>query len=146
MSQRQPTSRRRFLKHAGVFLVTGIATSGSDTVISSDPHSVAAELIRLLHMRDQAGHVGHAYLKAGGDPNLPSVADLTRTLLERLGFDVQHLTLVPTGTLRSIVVEKVHQDYEEEHVAVVDDWLLSETEANLCAILFLESREKPGLI
>ena len=139
-------SRRKFLKHTGVFLVTGLATSGSNSLVSPDPHAIAMELIQMLHLRDQASRVGRSYLEAdqSGDP--ASVDTLTRNLLASLGFDVDALGLVPVRKLRTAVAARVHMDYEQEHVAIVNDWLLSKTEARLCAILFLEARDKPGLV
>jgi len=146
MTGRQSRSRRRFLKHTGVFLVTGLATSGSDNLISPDPHAIAAELIRLLHLRDQARRVGRSYLRANRSGEPDSVELLTRELLASLGLDVDHLGLVPADSLREAVMEKVHKDYADERIAVVDDWLLSETEARLCAILYLEARDRPYLV
>jgi hypothetical protein len=146
MTDRQSRSRRRFLKHTGVFLVTGLATSGSDNLISPDPHAIAAELIRLLHLREQARRVGRVYLRANRPGEPDSVEPLTRKLMASLGFDVDHLGLIPADALREAVMKKVHKDYDEEHTAIVDDWLLSRTEARLCAILYLEARDHPYLV
>lgn len=131
--------RRRFLKHAGVFLVTGIGLSGSNTLVMPDLHAIAVELIKLLHFRDEARWVGRIYLKTHAPT--ASAETLTQALMQSMNFDVDNLTILPVSTLKSSLMEKVHRDYDEEHITFVKDWLISETEARLCAILYLEDRE-----
>jgi hypothetical protein len=44
------------------------------------------------------------------------------------------------GTIPSRLLSAVARDWSNNHVAVVDGWLLARTEARLCALLHLEAR------
>jgi hypothetical protein len=56
----------------------------------------------------------------------------SRALLSHL------LTAGDHGTIPSRLLSAVARDWSNNHVAVVDGWLLARTEARLCALLHLE--------
>jgi len=138
--EKQPTGRRRFLVYSGVALLTGAGLSGSNTLVLPDMHAIALELTRLLQVRDEARWVGRTYLTNHPSGASPTVETLTRTLMEGMGYDIDHLTLLPLHSLKVSIIYKVHRDYDEEQITFVEEWLISETEARLCAILYLEER------
>lgn len=124
--------------YSGVALLTGAGLSGSNTLVLPDVHAIAVELTRLLHVRDEAKWVGRTYLANHASGAAPSVETLTRALMESMGHDVDHLTLLPLRSLKASIMNKVHRDYDDEQITFVEEWLISQTEARLCAILYLE--------
>lgn len=136
--EKQSTGRRRFLAYTGVALVTGAGLSGSNTLVLPDMQAIAVELTKLLHVRDQARWVGRTYLANHPSNGTPSVETLTRAVMESMNYDVDHITLLPLRSLKASIMAKVHRDYDEEQITFVEEWLISQTEARLCAILHLE--------
>lgn len=63
---------------------------------------------------------------------------LTRAVMEGMNYDVDHLALLHLRSLKASIMAKVHRDYDEEQITFVEEWLISQTEARLCAIRRIE--------
>ncbi len=91
---------------------------------------LAGPLVALLHKRRLARELGRAYLwgrSPGPDRN--ELVDQVLPLARQ-----QELTSAPRWQLREAVRERIEADYRRGRPVSVAGWLLSETEASLCAL------------
>jgi len=128
-----PLPRRTFLTAAaaGAAAVIG-GVGGAVTgwrpwrvLVEFDPVARAAPFVALFTRPDSAAAIGRAYLEVAPDEG--DVHHLTSTLRSHL----------PAGPLRAAVAQRVHDDFDSQRVVTVDGWVLSQTEARLCAIAAL---------
>jgi hypothetical protein len=89
-------------------------------------------LAQLLSAVDSAGVVGREYLRHHPDERDPE--RVQHVLSVALGGRLEGLD--PT-VLRERVKRRVRQDFAEDQVTLVDGWILSITEARLCALAAL---------
>jgi hypothetical protein len=96
----------------------------------------AGQLARLLPHADSAARLGRRYLE-----DTPQEADATR-LVALMG------TTLAAGesdaALRERLETRIHQDFIEGATVSVDGWLLSVTEARLCALVHLMHGAHPA--
>jgi len=100
------------------------------------PDFPVADLLELLNHRDSALLLGRLYRDAvpvenGKEPLIAVLAATFRTAGE-----------LPAGdqvSLRRLVNEYIRRDFTRDRVVAVDGWLLSVTEARLCALASLET-------
>jgi hypothetical protein len=94
--------------------------------------ALGAALENLLPDTDSAVAVGRAYLRRHpGDRDQKRVQHL---LSAALGGHPEALAPV---VLRARVRDRIRQDFAESRIAIVDGWILSVTEARLCALVAL---------
>jgi hypothetical protein len=137
MSEERLLTRRRFMALALAFsapLVPGVVPGLS----LGDPRiSASARLTALIRHRDSAARIGRAYLRTA-----PADRDAER-LLDAI------VATVATGTdgddplaaddvmLADMLARQIASDFASRDVALVEGWVLSRTEARLCALVAL---------
>ena len=128
--------RRELLALATALVAAGVG--GLSVVVpgGSDRAERAAErLVGSLRNRASAAAVGREYLKTA-----PSEASLVR-LLGYLGRApdgrAQAAGILDRDRLRADIAAREKQDFEERNVVVLRGWILSRTEARLCALAAL---------
>lgn len=95
----------------------------------------AVRLAGLFVHQDSAVQVGRAYLQT-----FPGEADAERLVSQLCASDpLKHRTLLDAGSKRCVeLLALTHrQDFEKGRTVKVDGWILSETEARLCALATL---------
>ena len=126
-------SRRQFFQ---TILVAGLWTAGGKAFAGHAQQALdsktTAMLTSMLGNTESARTVGNAYLRA--NPN-----DADRALLEGNLSDssARNGRCVDQRRLRSAIISRVRSDYEFGQVVRVDGWILSQTEARLCALVTL---------
>lgn len=95
------------------------------------PSGPAEELTALFVHRPSARAVGRAYLRTA-----PQEAD-AGTLLHRLRAEAPDLFAAERRHLRQAAAERLRRDFAEGRTVTVRGWLLSRTEARLCALCAL---------
>ena len=131
-------TRRLFLKRSGLAslaVLPGFFTSGCDVLVARDLRAAAEALIDTLDRRDLADEIGKNYLDAYGPEH--AFESLARGLLESIGVNIEHATLVSAETLKKALSARIRDDFTRESVSIVNGWLLSETESRLCAMAYL---------
>ncbi|HEX6383133.1 MAG TPA: hypothetical protein VF177_00550 [Anaerolineae bacterium] len=137
MTDKSDINRRQFLT---LILGLGLATFMRPPRVWSwlarrfrhEPLSV--RFAHLFRQKESAKVIGQAYLQA-----IPAEADvqtLTDLIAASLAGD-QELVKTSTAELRPILERQMRQDFDQGRVANVEGWLLSETEARLCALAAL---------
>ncbi|MBI4341157.1 MAG: hypothetical protein HY598_02620 [Candidatus Omnitrophica bacterium] len=96
---------------------------------------LSERLGRLLPDPTSAAVVGHAYLDC-----VPAEADRHR-LVELMSPRRQRraLAAAPTARLQEWFHQRRRRDFEMEHTVLVQGWMLSVTEARLCALVALRA-------
>jgi hypothetical protein len=100
---------------------------------------LSQRLAPLLFHRDSACVVGREYLRATPGEATPSV--LASLIAERLPAERQALESAREAELRRLLGASVVTDFEKGRTVELDGWVLSETEARLCALALLGERE-----
>ena len=100
-----------------------------------DVSCVAEQLLKVLPHRESAAVVGRRYLNV-----TPSVADvylLTTEIAQGTQLGIVELGTLRSTELMSLLREKIRRDFRNQKISVVDGWLLSVTEVQLCALASL---------
>jgi len=133
------TSRRHILKAGllgGGAILAGTAwylKSGSDT------RALAASLIGFLEYPKLASETGQRLLRQV-DLGADSARGLLEQLSQALKVEPDKLPVMPADELLLRLQQRVRQDFVDERIAVSDGWILSMTEAQLCALFFLSAQ------
>ena len=130
MSERPITRKRLLAAAGGLALPLAFAPLRPWTALVDV--SPAGRFAGLLADRGSAAAVGRAYLAT-----TPSEAR-TDVLVSRLTASLERGTGSPGDDgLRRLLAMRIDRDFEEERVATLDGWVVSVTEARLCALCAL---------
>ncbi len=127
-------SRRRFLQR---LVLSGFAIalpSGTTFAFGQarDPSELLASRLSWFFVNRQSAQVvGRRYLALA--PDEANVNRLTE-LIARTPENYVRLANTDIGELRALLSVQQRQDFEQNLTASIDGWILSETEARLCAI------------
>jgi hypothetical protein len=130
-------TRRGFLLLAaacGVPLLAGRAAAGLWPNLQGWPSTPAERLAGLLRHTASARVIGSAYLRSA-----PSEAR-ARSLVEAIaaGLDGGSAALRSAdGELRGLLARRIARDFEEDATVCLNGWVVSRTEARLCALAAL---------
>lgn len=125
-------TRRALLGSAGILVLGGVAYGGSRVACRFVPrnHPDFFSLLDIPPDAPVARRIGLSALRLDAIPgDLPNLA---ATLVERPLIRQAIAEDCPTAR-RTLVQEQCAQDFAEQRTVVVDGWVLSETEASLCA-------------
>lgn len=138
MTQERLLTRRRFIALAVAFtapLLPGAAPGVAGLV---DPRrAVSARLTAPFRHRDSAARIGRAYLRAEpGDGNVDHLLD---TIVAAIATetDGRDPLAADDAVLAELLARRIVTDFASRDLAVVEGWVLSRTEARLCALVAL---------
>lgn len=100
--------------------------------------SVEKAILSLLHRPGSSRIVGRKVLQA--EPELREQGYLVSLLLARLELDPATVTRLQPQALRRRITERVQSDFADEYTVWVDGWVLSATEAWLCALAAISGK------
>jgi hypothetical protein len=131
MKQKTSLHRRQFL----AFALTASGALFAQASLSSwlrPQGALGAKLAGLFEHQESARIVGVEYLK-----KYPQEAD-ARLLQDRIaaGFAGGYTVLAHASdsAIRQLIEDRVRQDFETEQIVKLQGWILSVTEARLCAL------------
>jgi len=115
--------------------------AGAAAVLSGRPALAAvspeARLARLAGRSPRAARaIGNAYLGALTGPR-PTPAALVEAVASRIDLAPDAVAGLGHDALAGRIEAAIRQDFERYDTAVVDGWVLSSTEARLCALVAL---------
>ena len=125
-------SRRGFF----VLLAGGAAAGGLTWLHAHRRKTVISGLENVLRPDASTTMIGQQYLRRFPDEAEPDL--LRRRLASRFGSDA-----LLHGDVRILVRDGVRRDFAEDRVVRLGQWMLSETEARLCALTVLMHRDQP---
>lgn len=134
-----PTMRRRtfLLGATGLGLSLVWRSVDSWPFLGASP-SPSERLAGLLRHEESARIVGREYLRVV--PAEASRRVLTSRVVERLPGGPRTVDTVSDGRLYELLLRSTLQDFEEERIVELRGWVLSRTEARLCALAALSGR------
>lgn len=101
---------------------------------SADP-LLSSKLTNLFHNRKSATLIGLEYLR-----RTPMEADgqhLTKLICSRWQERYDEIAYADTGKIKKLLLRQQREDFEKGRIVNVQGWILSETEARLCALTAL---------
>lgn len=111
----------------GAFLGNAARTAGP-AFDASVPGELTDAVADLLQHPQSAAIIGEAYLALVDHEN--SAAELSRRLLQGIATSKERIDA-------RILLERIRSDFAEGDVVKLDGWLLSRTEARICALYAL---------
>ncbi len=130
-------SRRRFLRLAG--WITAAVGVPLPVVAHTEHPSVAIQarrLIAALGAHESRRRIGTAYLRRHrGESDTGALVTAVIAAHPRLA---RHLRQGEAGALRAALQAGVQRDFARGDTAMVNGWLLSRTEARLCALVAID--------
>lgn len=101
-----------------------------------DREQLIGYLTKVLRHDEAAAGLGQAYISADPAMQALSTEQWAMMLLQRIGVDLNKPPAIDVETLRRKLGQQVRQDFADETAVFVDGWLLSLTEARLCALVY----------
>ena len=133
-------NRRRTLLKTG--LITGGASlagiGASLYIVRQGEHRALAEiLLQLLENRERAAILGRSLRAREGDLAGISLLQINAYLLQVLELEHAERAEIAPALLIERMHSRVQRDFSEENTVVASGWLLSRSEAHLCALAAL---------
>ena len=118
-------------------LAVARGTSGAN----SDPRPMEDDLLHLFADTRAAAAIGRAYLQDQVAPG-STLVSLRAQVTRALRFDDADLRRQGRSIVRARFRNRIRQDFAEGNVAMVGGWMLSQLEAQACALAYLSATEK----
>jgi hypothetical protein len=138
MSDERRMSRRRFLLwSAGLGGALWVSSNRGWALLPwIDRQSLLSRrLAALLEHQESAKSIGRAYLQRY--PQEAAIGVLHNQIVSSLASDAAALILTQDSDLKDQLDRAVRQDFEVEKIVKLHGWILSLTEARLCALTAL---------
>lgn len=134
-------SRRDVLKLAtfSSVITTLSGVSAGCGLLGPDLETAAQRMIETLNHLGRAREIGEAYMAQAPDVRDQSPEQLTRNLLTILDLDSEEISRATLNALEGRLSDRVRRDFVEENVVILGRWMLSRTEALLCALVAMKS-------
>jgi len=137
MSARSMIERRRLLLGAmGFGLSLGFQALDHWSWISESRYSDSSRLAHLWQYQPSARVLGQEYLRV--TPAEAKQKTLTALVVNRLPAKYRTLSAVTDRQLRDHLLAAARRDFIQARTVQLDGWMMSLTEARLCAIATLE--------
>lgn len=130
-----PMSRRDFMVFAAALFANAVGSPGYAARIST-PNDAGNRLSQIFAQDMQAARaIGHAYLReVPGESNAGILAEM----IVRSGpVRLRRLDSLSKKDLMDTLRALIRQDFVSENTVMLDGWVLSRTEARLCALCAL---------
>jgi hypothetical protein len=125
---------RMFLGLGAVLLLRRTDAFGTMTS-SSTGHSLSAKLSNVFYDRKSATVIGLEYLRH--TPMEADVRRLTNLICSRWQGRYDDIAHADTARIKELLLRQQREDFEKGRTVNVQGWILSETEARLCALAAL---------
>jgi hypothetical protein len=131
-------TRRRFL-HMLFFLGATVPLRRPDIFVTTDgSYSIDppfSKFVNVFHDKESARRVGLEYLRV-----VPTEADaheLIKLICSRWQERYDEIAHADTAKIKKLLLRQQREDFEKGRIVNVHGWILSETEARLCALAAL---------
>ncbi len=128
------SSRRGFLKTSVLLGGIGLASGGIYYAKVLHPREMAEQLVYFLEYPDLAKATGREVLATDLALQFDSLDQVVDKILQNIDLSKSQLSEISQNDLLDSLHQRVRSDFENENIVLVGGWVLSETEALLCAI------------
>lgn len=126
-------SRRAALKVIGTTITVSLLPSFLIACSSETINPVGEKIISELNHIEIASEIGKIHIEQSADLKSATFNQITQRLLNKLDIKTE---VIDTGTLEKRLRDQINLDFVTESFVIVDGWMLSETEALLCALAY----------
>ncbi len=128
-------SRRDFFKFATASFATIVSAlnAGCDA-FEKQNLSIEQRLIQSLNHLQRAREIGKAYRAQNETIKSYSQEQLTTELLLWLNIDSAKVKKLSDKKLIQLLNQKIREDFTNENIIIIGQWMFSKTEAMLCAL------------
>jgi hypothetical protein len=130
------TSRRGFLLGSVALSAAWFLLGGCSRSPEGSAGGTTDQYDHFFHHVSEARDIGHYYLEVYPDEAVTE--KMQRQVEDSLG-EVPSDVISDEGKFRHFVQEKIRSDFKQGKTVTLDGWVLSETEARLCALLALRA-------
>jgi hypothetical protein len=138
MNREKPISRREFLAYAvaaSAALLVPAQLPAGERLRQAQAALLASRLSALLAHQASARVIGQEYARL--HPEEADIARLVAAIVEQVPGGALALLVAPERELRAQLDRATRADFAAERVVKLRGWLLSATEARLCALAAL---------
>ena len=135
-------SRRSFLKSGLILSGAAAAGIGRGMSIHPDNMTIVRQLISYLQYHQLADRIGEHYLDKEKHLKNLSLEQMTDVVLHDAGLKRDQLTYLTLIGQLETYRQKVHEEFANEKIVFIDGWVISETEAHLCSLLYFYDHKK----
>lgn len=128
------SSRRGFLKTGLVLSGTALVGGGLWYKKIMHTRAIAEQLVYFLDYPEIAVVVGQGLLDSDETLYNISLDEMIDRLLRDIGLNKEQLPEITHGQLLKILHRQVRTDFSDERIVLINGWVLSRTEAQLCSI------------
>jgi hypothetical protein len=125
---------RMFFGVGAMLLLRRTDAFGTMTSSSTD-HWLSAKLGSVFYNRKSATVIGLEYLRSA--PNEADVRRLTNLICSRWQGRYDAIAPEATARIKEMLLHQQREDFDQGRIVNVRGWILSETEARLCALAAL---------
>ena len=95
-------------------------------------------LVKTLRHPGVAAHLGRLEVETNSELAPLTEKELAENIMNEIGLDIDSFNENQISTLKQKLSSKIRDDFRNEAVTTVDGWMLSITEAKVCALVFLQ--------
>ena len=130
-------TRRGFIARAFSSFLGLIALSRCSTKPATPEEKLRKNLVGLFSKPESARLVGAEYLRAAKESGEKAFSNISSTLKEKFSASYTNTT---KEQLKKFFSARRMKDFEEGRIVEVQGWILSVTEAQLCAVVTYDHR------
>ncbi len=130
-------SRRSFLKTGLVLSGTALVGVGLNFTFNPGSHFIARQLTSYLQYRHLANDIGGSLIRDNSALQELSLDQMVDLVLEDAGLNRSDISLFSLFDQLNTYRNQAREDFINENIIIVDGWVLSATEAHLCALLHI---------
>ena len=126
-------TRRRFIQSFVISTSMPALVTGCTKI---DYHHLAEKLTQTLARNDLAHSVAKGFVKYIDPDKQLDMIKIVESILAVLPISETDLNFIKPGPLEELLHRRIEIDFEEENVAQVVGWVLSDTEIKLCLLAY----------
>jgi hypothetical protein len=131
-------TRRNFLGTL-FFLGAAVLLRRADALVTTDgshaEHWLSSKLANFFHNKESARAIGLAYLRIV--PAEANARQITRLICSSWEQRYDEMAHADAAKIKTILLRQQREDFEKGRIVNVQGWILSQTEARLCALAAL---------
>lgn len=127
MTVKSVTSRRRILKQLGLLVGGGVfpSSNSASQIEILDNRQLSVAIDRLIAHRGSAAIIGSLYLEINESER--SIEVLAQNIVESISTSAKYMD-------ETTLLNQIRVDFERGDIVNLKGWLLSRTEARICAL------------
>ena len=136
MKLKRAFNRRNFIKQFVLVCSSISLLSSCDYISKPNIDELGVLLTKLLRHHPSAAWLGKRYSQTHQDLNSLTANKLIKNILTKIDLRLEDLSDSDLQNIKQLVTTQIREDFANANVVAVDGWLLSQIEADLCALVY----------